>query len=27
VFRFRDDQIASWRDYFDMGSLLKQLDA
>jgi limonene-1,2-epoxide hydrolase len=27
VFRFRDGQIASWRDYFDMGSLLKQLDA
>ena len=27
VFRFRDGQIASWRDYFDMSSLLKQLDA
>ncbi len=27
VFRFRDGLIASWRDYFDMGSLLKQLGA
>jgi limonene-1,2-epoxide hydrolase len=27
VFRFRDGQIASWRDYFDMASLLKQLEA
>jgi limonene-1,2-epoxide hydrolase len=27
VFRFRDGKIASWRDYFDMASLLKQLQA
>jgi limonene-1,2-epoxide hydrolase len=27
VFRFRDGRIASWRDYFDMASLLKQLQA
>jgi limonene-1,2-epoxide hydrolase len=27
VFRFRDGRIASWRDYFDMASLLKQLEA
>ncbi|MFM7627492.1 MAG: nuclear transport factor 2 family protein [Gammaproteobacteria bacterium] len=27
VFRFRDGRIASWRDYFDMATLLKQLQA
>jgi limonene-1,2-epoxide hydrolase len=27
VSRFRDGRIASWRDYFDMASLLKQLEA
>ncbi|MEN9526249.1 MAG: limonene,2-epoxide hydrolase [Pseudomonadota bacterium] len=27
VFRFRDGKICSWRDYFDMATLLKQLQA
>lgn len=27
VFRFRDGKVCSWRDYFDMTTLLKQLQA
>ena len=27
VFRFRDGKVCAWRDYFDMGTLLKQLQA
>ncbi|MEY3976816.1 MAG: limonene,2-epoxide hydrolase [Pseudomonadota bacterium] len=25
VFRFRDGKVCSWRDYFDMATLMKQL--
>jgi len=27
VFRFRDDKICAWKDYFDMETLMKQLQA
>jgi len=27
VFRFRDGKVCSWRDYFDMATLMKQLQA
>ena len=27
VFRFREGKVCSWRDYFDMTTLLKQLQA